>query len=276
MISGYCFNNSVTSITVIGSLIVVGGNFNFLHFQHNGNIFKYNFNYKYGHVLSLENNGDNRIFVGFEKGIIMILDIDLKNNKIFFVRDFNSNSKILKYFNYLSLLFTGSNKNINIQVYNKDGNCVKSIKGRRGTFPTIFCHSIILYSANKEGSITIWDIDKLEYKNFIRGDGVDIVGLESFRGNLISCTDTGIIRIRDESNLYSRIKIETLFNFSSMTLLEGNICIGTKGGIIKFYDIEGRHFKDKVVHDGKILVMKSFNDQIYSGSIDGKFKILDF
>jgi WD40 repeat protein len=280
MLSGYCFNGSVNAITILENISVVGGNFNFIHFQQDGEMFNFPFDIKkYGSVLSLENNGVNIIYVGFEKGKIMILSFINKNVNLINEIDSNQyNVECLHYFKELALLFSGSNKNRDIQIWSKEGKYILSMgEEDYETFPTIFCSSSVskkLYSGNKGGSITVWDIEKFKYLNFMEGDGDNIIGLEIFKNNLISCTDRGLIKIRDESNLYTKIKIETLFRFSSLTILNDTICAGTSAGIIKFYDMEGRHFKDKVVHDGKILVMKSFKDQIYSGSMDGSFKII--
>ena len=277
MLSGYCFNGSVNAITVLENLSVTGGDFNFLHFQQDGEIFNYPFDIvKCGSVLSLENNDISRIYIGFQKGKIMILDVKNKEVNLFNIIDSDQNSvECLNYFSEYKFLFSGSSRNRAIQVWDNNGVYILSMDEEYKTFPMIFCSSSAsktLYSGNKGGSLTVWNIEELKYKNFIQGDEDNIVGLEVYKGNLISCTDRGSIKIRDESNLYTKIQLDTMFRVSSMTFLNTDICIGTSGGIIKFYDMEGRHFKDRAIHDGRILSLKSFKGQIYSGSDDRSFK----
>lgn len=273
MITGYTFDGVVNAISILDDWIVVGGNFNYIYFQG----FKYPFDKeKYGEVLTLENDKYDSLYVGFQKGIIMMF---ILRKEFKFVKEIRSNQTSVECLHYYfggGLLFSGSIKDRAIQVWDKNLNYIFTMDEEEPTKPNIFTSAKNLYSGNYGGSITVWDVEKFKYKNFIQGDGDKIIGLEIYKENLISCTNFGLIKIRDISKLYTKLRIETGFNLSSMIVFNNDILTGTRAGIIKYYDMEGRHHKDKVTHEARISVMKKYYNKLYTGSFDMSYKSISF
>ena len=285
MFSGYCFDEEVNAITILdNNIIVVGGNFNYIHINYKGNFITKKVE---SNILSLSNDGESRVYVGFKNGNILIFNVEIINTNYLNDIDKIKCKKITKYHsqqdkvdcllyvNKFKALYSGCNTNRAIQMWDKDGNYIISLDENYGSYPQLLSYSLTypyLYSAHKTEGITIWNAEEAKYKKYLSTE--KIVAMESYNENLIACNQEGNIKIIGENNFCIKKNIVTYFKLHSMTILNNIILVGTQGGIIKYYDMEGRHEKDEAIHKDKIIVLKNKNGIIFSVSLDNSFKII--
>ena len=273
MLSGFKFpiEKEIYALTIFKDIIIVGGNFKYIHIFTNGSVREKKVN---SNVLSLTNDNINNIYVGFEDGNILILNSNFKKINLFFTNQ--DKIDCLLFVNKFNLLFSGCKENKGIQVWNKEGKYITTLAEEYGSYPAILNYSLTfpyLYSAHKNNGITVWNIETKKYNNYIETNN-KVVNMVSYKDNLILGELDGFIRIKNERNFITKFSFEIKFNIYSLNVFNDNIIVGTNG-ILKFYDFKGKHEKDKIIHDTNIHILQIKNNKIYTSSKDNSYKIIE-
>lgn len=262
------FDEKINCLTIIDDIIVVGGEFNYIYIKYKKNIKKIDIKNK---ILSLSNDKKNRFYAGYKDGNISYFDvflkgkkIEIKNFKIF--NSYQKNIDSIIYIENLNFLVTANSENNHINIWSREGLYLKTIEDN---YPKILSCSLkfpYLYYLTKDNHIKIRNIFNFKNIKTITSEK-EIIDIKSKDGNLIIVFKNGILKILTEENFICKKIIDIKFEICSFTLFKNSLIFGTNG-IIKFYDLEGRHEKDKVVHDKKITFLENYNSKLYFISND--------